>query len=130
MILVYYSTKSGNTHRIAQTIGWETTRIEQKADTPVVTHPYVLMFPTYGGGHLEGAIPTRVKDFLNVPENRSLLKAVIGVGNRNFGSAFCLGTRLVAHKCNVPILHEVEVFGTQDDLMIIQEALETLNPQE
>lgn len=125
--VIYYSTKSENTHRFIQKLECESFRLPVKTgEVPVIDFPYVLAFPTYGGGYLEGAIPPVVKDFLNTPENRNLLRGVIGLGNTNFGNAFCLGGRLVASKCNVPMLREVEIMGTVDDVVAVNDAINQL----
>lgn len=122
--VVYFSTKSGNTERLVKKLNapLQVIPLKNKGEFRVDT-PYVLAFPTYGGGYLEGAIPPPVKAFLNVPENRALLKGVIATGNRNFGNAFCLGGHLVARKCQVPLIREVEVFGTPDDVSYLNHSL-------
>lgn len=122
--VVYFSTKSGNTRRLVEKLDVTTIEIPLKhKGTFLVDTPYVLAFPTYGGGHMEGAIPPPVKDFLNVAENRALIRGVIATGNTNFGDAFCLGGRKVAHKCRVPLLRTVEVFGTPEDVEALKQAL-------
>lgn len=86
-------------------------------DAPlVVSEPYVLVTPTYGGGNLGGAVPKQVVKFLNNETNRTLLRGVIAGGNTNFGSAYCLAGELIAAKCDVPLLYRFEVFGDSEDV--------------
>lgn len=116
-IVVFYSTKSGNTKRFVEKLGFDTVMISSnKDDTLQVDHPYILITPTYGGGHIPKAVPLPVIHFLNNEKNRSLIKGVISTGNRNFGSGFCLAGRIIARKCNVPNLKDVELFGTSGDV--------------
>ena len=64
-----------------------------------VDEPYVLVVPTYGGGDGQGAVPKQVIRFLNDPQNRSLIRGVIGAGNTNFGEAYGLAGDIIAAKC-------------------------------
>lgn len=118
MNVVYFSTKSGNTRRFVEKLTDQAQRIplEARATPLKIDAPFVLIFPSYGGGHAKGAVPPQVIRFLNDPENRAHLKGVVGTGNTSFGAGFCLGARIVAHKCQVPLLHTVELFGTPDDV--------------
>jgi protein involved in ribonucleotide reduction len=50
---------------------------------------------------------------------------VIGSGNTNFGSAYCLAGDIVAAKCKVPHLYRFELFGTSDDVTAVREGLES-----
>ncbi|GAB3119149.1 class Ib ribonucleoside-diphosphate reductase assembly flavoprotein NrdI [Glaciibacter psychrotolerans] len=130
--LVYFSSTSGNTHRFVEKLGRPATRIPLYArDEPLhVNEPYVLCLPTYGGGHGGGAVPKQVIKFLNDPSNRSLIRGVIGAGNTNFGEAFCLAGDIIAAKCTVPHLYRFEVFGTPDDVCIVNEGLDTFWKQQ
>ncbi len=133
--LVYFSSVSGNTHRFIQKLGLPADRLPTlpRDAKRNATEPYVLVFPTYGGGTEGGAVPKQVIAFLNDPHNRSLIRGVIGAGNTNFGVAYCKGADIVAAKCNVPVLYRFEVFGTPDDLTEVREGLEkfwTSQPQE
>jgi len=116
--VVYFSTKSGNTRRFVEKLTDRARRIPLEASAPplMVDAPFILIFPSYGGGHVKGSVPPQVIRFLNVPENRAQLKGVVGTGNTNFGAGFCLGAHIVAHKCQVPLLHTVELFGTPEDV--------------
>ncbi len=123
--VVYFTTKSGNTERLVRKLGVESTRIPYSTSEPLplITKPYILITPTYGGGSLSGAVPSPVIRFLNNPYNRALIRGVIGTGNTNFGAAYCLAGRIIAEKCQVPELAQVELFGTPEDIERIKNIL-------
>lgn len=124
--LVYFSSVSGNTHRFIQKLGIPAQRIPLTRKDPelLVTEPYVLVVPTYGGGPETKAVPKQVIKFLNNPHNRSLLRGVIAAGNTNFGEAYGLAGDIIAHKCKVPHLYRVELFGTPEDVENVKQGLE------
>lgn len=124
--LMYFSSVSGNTHRFIEKLGVDAMRLPLMAkDDPVsATEPYVLVLPTYGGGTPRGAVPKQVIKFLNDKHNRSLIRGVISAGNTNFGEAYGLGGRIVAQKCEVPLLYKFELFGTPNDVTAVEEGLE------
>lgn len=124
--LVYFSSVSGNTHRFVEKLGLPAARIPLYAkDEPLVaTEPYVLLVPTYGGGPATRAVPKQVIRFLNDEHNRSLIRGVMAAGNTNFGEAYGLAGDIIARKCKVPVLYRFELFGTPDDVTIVQKGLE------
>jgi protein involved in ribonucleotide reduction len=124
--LVYFSSVSENTHRFVQKLGRPAARIPLYAsDEPlIVTEPYVLFVPTYGGGPEEKAVPKQVIRFLNNEHNRSYLRGVIAAGNTNFGETYGIAGDIIARKCHVPHLYRFELFGTPDDVSAVQEGLE------
>jgi protein involved in ribonucleotide reduction len=124
--IVYFSSASGNTARFVEKLGRSAVRIPLHArEEPLVaTEPFVLCVPTYGGGTTGGAVPKQVIKFLNNETNRSLIRGVIGAGNTNFGTGYCLAGDIIAAKCKVPHLYRIEVFGTPDDVNIVQNGLE------
>jgi protein involved in ribonucleotide reduction len=126
--LVYFSSVSGNTRRFVEKLGRPADRIPLHAkDAPLkATEPYVLVVPTYGGGNGQGAVPKQVIRFLNDEGNRSLIRGVIGAGNTNFGEAYCLAGDIISAKCRVPHLYKFEVFGTEDDVRVVNEGLDSL----
>ena len=93
--LVYFSSVSENTHRFVEKLGQPATRIPLHGRIEV-DEPYVLVLPTYGGGHATpdinggGYVPKQVIAFLNNEHNRSLIRGVIAAGNNNFGAEFAL----------------------------------------
>jgi protein involved in ribonucleotide reduction len=129
--IVYFSNYSGNTKRFVEKLTNNARRIpidyNADADTVGVCVPYILVVPTYGGGSEKSAIPRQVRAFLNVPENRELLRGVIGTGNTNFGEHYCKAAELISAKTGVPIVARVEILGTPEDIELITERLEMLN---
>ena len=119
--LVYFSSVSENTHRFVQKLGLPATRIPLHGRIRV-DEPYVLVLPTYGGGHIVpdpdagGYVPKQVIAFLNDEHNRSLLRGVIAAGNTNFGAEYGYAGDVVSHKCRVPYLYRFELMGTDEDV--------------
>lgn len=130
--IVYFSSASDNTHRFVQKLGLHANRIPLHAkDAPlVVTDPYVLVVPTYGGGPETKAVPKQVIRFLNDEHNRALIRGVIAGGNTNFGEAYGIAGDIIGRKLNVPVLYKFELFGTPDDVRIVQEGLEAFWKQQ
>lgn len=67
--LIYFSTRSETCHRFTEKLGIPATRLPEDGDL-TATQPFVLLVPTYGGGHHSGAVPRPVIRFLNRPENQ------------------------------------------------------------
>lgn len=124
--IVYFSTRSENTHRFVGKLGMPALRLPLDADEapPRVEAPYVLITPTYGGGQAKGAVPKQVIRFLNDAANRSLIRGVIAAGNTNFGEGFALAGDIIAAKCGVPFLYRFELLGTAEDVANVRQGLE------
>ncbi|WP_181037114.1 class Ib ribonucleoside-diphosphate reductase assembly flavoprotein NrdI [Arthrobacter sp. 4R501] len=125
--LIYFSSTSENTSRFVAKLGCELARIPLHAkDAPLLaTRPYVLVVPTYGGTGGEGSVPKQVIRFLNNPQNRQLIRGVIGAGNTNFGDNYCMAADIIAAKCNVPRLYRFELMGTPEDVARVHNGLDT-----
>lgn len=123
--LVYYSSASGNTARFVAGLGMVSGRIPIRSadEMPQPAGPFVLICPTFADGQGRGAVPKQVIRFLNDPARRSLLRGVIGGGNRNFGTTFALAARVIAEKCHVPVLYRFELAGTEIDRLRVQAGL-------
>ena len=127
--LVYFSNYSENTKRFVEKLNARSVRIPVRpsdAGNFVVDAEYILVVPTYGGGSESPAIPKSVKVFLNNPHNRSLLRGVIGTGNTNFGDHYCKAADMISAKTGVPVIARVELLGTPEDVVIIEQRLETI----
>lgn len=129
--LVYFSSVSENTHRFVHKLELPAIRIPLQGSIEV-NDPYVLILPTYGGGHPHGPdlnaggyVPKQVIRFLNNPHNRLLIRGVIAAGNTNFGAEYCYAGRVISHKCAVPYLYRFELMGTDDDVAAVRMGLAT-----
>lgn len=124
--VIYFSSVSGNTHRFVDKLKVKAARLPvmTKAETTLALEPYVLVLPTYGGDSGHGAVPKQVIKFLNVEQNRSLIRGVIAAGNTNFGETYCLAGDIVASKCQVPLLYRFELMGTAEDVDRVHQGLE------
>jgi protein involved in ribonucleotide reduction len=127
--LVYFSSVSENTHRFVEKLGLPAIRIPLR-ERIEVAEPFVLVLPTYGGGHANepdpdagGYVPKQVIAFLNNEHNRSLIRGVIAAGNNNFGAEFAYAGNVVSTKCGVPYLYRFELMGTPDDVEAVRAGL-------
>jgi protein involved in ribonucleotide reduction len=130
--IVYFSNYSGNTKRFVEKLDDSAIRIpiDWRSNSITIARPYVLFVPTYGGGEGRAAIPRQVRSFLNVVENRDLLRGVVGFGNTNFGEHFCKAAELISQKTGVPVVARVEIFGTEDDVTKVKERMRMLYDNE
>jgi protein involved in ribonucleotide reduction len=124
--LIYFSSASENTRRFVEKLGRDVARIPlyQREAELVATEPFVLVVPTYGGTGGEGSVPKQVIRFLNNPQNRKLIRGVIGAGNTNFGDNFCMAGDIIAFKCQIPHLYRFELMGTPDDVRLVNQGLD------
>lgn len=124
--LVYFSSATENTKRFVEKLSFEAHRIPLRRNDEelFVSHPYILVVPTYGGGEHKGAVPKQVIKFLNVPENRNLCIGVVSSGNTNFGSGYLLAGKILEQKLAVPFLYGFELLGTDEDVEKVQKGIE------
>lgn len=127
--IVYFSSRSENTHRFVMRLGMRASRIplESREDGDGllrVNEPFVLVTPTYGGGGAKGAVPKPVIRFLNDADNRALIRGVIAAGNSNFGEAFGIAGDIISAKCRVPYLYRFELLGTEEDVGNVKDGME------
>lgn len=125
MLLVWYSTASGNTARFIRALDLPNLEIKP-GETLITDRSFVLVTPTYADGMGRGAVPKPVIKFLNIPENRQNMLGVISGGNRNFGEFFARAGDVIAQKCDVPVLYRFELAGTAGDVARVKQGLEKL----
>lgn len=130
MLIVYFSSATGNTRRFVEKLGFPSARIPgRRTDEPlIVNEPYCLVVPTYGGGASIShqnvrPVPAPVIRFLNNEHNRSLIRCVVSGGNSNFGADFGLAGDVIAKKCNVPYVYRFELLGNEEDVRILRNGL-------
>ena len=125
-LIVYFSSRSENTHRFVGRTGLDSKRIPAgpAKDDLRVREPFVLIVPTYAGEGGKGAVPKQVIRFLNDADNRSNLRGVIAAGNSNFGATFGIAGDIISAKCGVPYLYRFELLGTAEDVANVINGLE------
>ncbi|WP_112811163.1 class Ib ribonucleoside-diphosphate reductase assembly flavoprotein NrdI [Ensifer sp.] len=125
-LIVYFSTRSENTHRFVGKLGLRAIRIPvSAADGPLeIKEPYVLVVPTYCGDDGRGAVPKQVIRFLNDADNRSHIRGVIAAGNSNFGATYGIAGDVISAKCQVPYLYRFELLGTDEDVANVKDGME------
>lgn len=127
--IVYFSSRSENTHRFVAKLGLPARRIPINAsDMLNAVSPYVLIVPTYcgdgGPGGGKGAVPKQVIRFLNDAANRENIRGVIAAGNSSFGATFGIAGDIISAKCRVPYLYRFELLGTAEDITNVRHGLE------
>jgi protein involved in ribonucleotide reduction len=122
--IVYFSSRSENTHRFVMRLELPARRIPITGETLQAGSPYVLVVPTYSGEGGKGAVPKQVIRFLNDADNRSNLRGVIAAGNSNFGATFGIAGDIISAKCRVPYLYRFELLGTEEDVANVRQGLE------
>lgn len=124
-LLVYFSSKSLNTHKFVCDLNINAQRIPLSKNEPFpqIDKPYILVTPTYGGDNGQGAVPKQVIRFLNKKNNRYLILGVIASGNKNFGKYYGFAGDVISQKCNIPLLYKFELRGTKSDRVKVEEGV-------
>lgn len=123
-----------NTKIFVEKLGIDNTRIPihiTDDNMPVMSEPYCLITPTYGGGaslndnpsENNRPVPPQVRKFLEHKNNANFMKAVIASGNRNFFTDYCLAGKVIKKKFGVPFVWAFELQGNERDVSIVREGL-------
>ena len=115
-LIVYWSSNSGGTRRVAEALGTDTVEL---ADYDGIS-PYVLLTPTYDQPR-GGFTPKPVQAFLE--EYAHLMVGVIGTGNRTFYTHYCQAAHDISKQFNVPVLWRIEIMGSQEDLTTVDSGM-------
>ena len=117
-MIVYFSTKTGNTKRFVEKLGHESMALTSDM---IVNEPFVLAVGTYAKNDGSSAVkPTIIKILKN---NRHLMKGVIAGGNRNFGRHFAYAADVISVKCETDVIHKFELFGNESDVDIVKDKI-------
>lgn len=131
--IVYFSTKSNNTHRFTEKLDCDKVRIPIDINDEIsIDRDYILIVPTYGGGgytkngnvDTKGCVKSQVIHFLNNEKNRSHCIGVISSGNTNFAASFAIAGEIISKKLGVPWLYKFELLGTKYDVENVQKILD------
>ena len=111
-LIVYWSSNSGGTRRVAEALNTDTVELAAYGGIS----PYVLMCPTYDQPR-GGFTPKPVQQFLE--EHAHLMVGVAATGNLNFQEYYCQAGIDISKQYGVPIVHRVDIMGTDDDYRTI-----------
>ena len=111
-LIVYWSSNSGGTKRVAEALATDTVELADYDGTS----PYVMLTPTYDQPR-GGFTPKPVQAFLE--EYAHLMVGVAGSGNMNFGKHYCQAAIDISKQHNIPIVHRIDIMGTEDDYRTI-----------
>ena len=111
-LIVYWSSNSGGTRRVAEALNTNTVELADYDGTS----PYVLMCPTYDQPR-GGFTPKPVQTFLD--KHAHLMVGVAATGNLNFQEHYCHAGIDISKQHNVPIVHRIDIMGTEDDYRTI-----------
>ena len=115
-LIVYWSSNSGGTRRVAEALNTNTVELAGYDGTS----PYVLACPTYDQPR-GGFTPRPVQQFLE--EHAHLMVGVIGLGNLNFQEHYCQAAVDISKQFNVPVLWRIEIMGSEDDYRTIDDGM-------
>ncbi len=116
---VVYASRTGNIEKFLAKAGVsDSLKIVEGCEK--ISNNYILI--TYTSGL--GEIPKEVENF--VKHNSSFLKGVIGSGNRNWGSSYCNGAKLISQNHNIPLLMTFELSGRISDVVKFKRILNSL----
>ena len=111
-LIVYWSSNSGGTRRVAEALDTDTVELSDYDGTS----PYVMLTPTYDQPR-GGFTPKPVQAFLE--EYAHLMVGVAGSGNMNFGKHYCQAAIDISKQHDIPIVHRIDIMGTTDDYRTI-----------
>lgn len=86
-----------------------------------VTHPYILMTPSYGSPRTKGYTPKMVKEFLKL--NHEHMVGVVATGNANFLEDYCRAGHNISRRFQVPLLWRIDLRGNTDDIDTIDRGI-------
>lgn len=116
-MLVVYITFTGKVKNFVERTNYKNI-LEIKTGLEKTNEPFVLICGTIGFGEIN---PNLIKFLKNNKEN---LKAVIGSGNKNWGSVlFCKAAKDISKTFKVPLLFTFENSGNNYDLEKFKEIL-------
>lgn len=121
MRIVYYSLTGQIRRFIKKT---EITAIEITNQNPQfeLDEEYILVAPSYDADVIQP-----LYDFINYKNNSSLIKAVVGSGNRNFGENFAMTAKSIAKEYNIPLVFTFEFNGTSQDVENFKKVVQNLD---
>lgn len=118
-IVYYWSSNSGGTRRVAESLKTTTLPIHE---VETVDSPFVIMTPSFDQPR-GGFTPKPVERFLE--QHGGYLIGVVGTGNTNFLHHYCQAAADISEQYKVPTLWRLDVMGNERDYQVIDDGIAT-----
>lgn len=118
---VVYLSITGQTRKFVNKLEMDALEITLDNAFSEIYEPYVVVVPTY-----EIEATSIINDFIETGNNVAYLRGVAGGGNRNFNTLFCFTARDLSKKYGVPVIHEFEFQGSNNDVRKFKEEVAKL----
>lgn len=118
-MLIAYASKTGNIERFVHKLPFTNT-IKINTGNEEVLEPCVFITYTTGIGEIPVESATFCKN------NSHHILAIVGSGNRNWGSAYCIATDKLSNMYGFPVLMKFELSGRISDVQTMIERIDQL----
>lgn len=115
---IVYISLTGNVEKFVNKL--ENEKLEIISGEEEIKGDFVVVTNTMDYGELDFAL----EEFLD--EHESQIKGVAASGQRGYGNDFAISADVIAKKYRVPIIHKFEDEGTENDVQIVKEFIESL----
>ena len=111
----------GNTRRFVSKFDYPNLEITESNCFTEVDQEFIMVVPSY-----EIEVTDIMNDFIETGHNLDYCQGVIGGGNRNFNDLFCFTAKDLALDYDIPLLHEIEFMGSENDVTKVKEIVNNL----
>lgn len=124
MQIAYASSGTKNVERLVSLLPYDNMDIEQASIHELqrlVSSPFVIAVPSYENS-------PQYDDFATLLDMDVLgnCKGIIGSGNKNFGDLYLVTAKELSKEFSIPIIYEMEFFGTKHDRQELENVIEYL----
>lgn len=120
MKVVYFSL-TGQTRKFVKKLNMDLLELDPANPFIDMEEPFIIVTPTY-----DGEVSDLLNDFLETGRNKDLFNGIAGGGNLNFGKLFIFTAKDIAEAYQVPLLHQFEFQGTDEDVRKLKKAVKDL----
>ena len=118
---VVYMSLTGQTRKFVNKLGMDLLELTPTNPFIPINEPYIIITPTY-----DKEVTEILNDFIETEQNRTHLQGIAGGGNLNFGQLFVFTAKDLAEEYQVPMIHEFEFQGNEEDVKKIRKAVDDL----
>lgn len=124
MLLAYVSGGTKNTERLVNLLGHESIDLDtiNTIGMEPIDKSFLLVVPSYEDNPFYDILA----DVLEADEGIGNCKGIIGTGNKNFNDLYLVTAKELSREYHVPIVADVEFFGTESDRGKVNEVIEFL----